>query len=463
VFHPVTGELYQAHDGGIDKSSNISLGNIDTVLNCINFITQEIDPDCYDLPTDWTNITDGLHITEFYRLAVCRTNPGIIVAGCQDNGTYMYNNGNWLNILGGDGMEAMIDYTNPDIIYATNYNGALSKSTDGGFTFQSGLEGDITNAGETGDWITPFVMHPFNPDVLFAGFNNIWRSDNGGSTWIPISNFQSSLNFIALAVAGSDQDYIYAARPNDIYMTKNGGQTWHSVEIGLPVDVASISAIAVSESNPEEVWVVFSGYQNGEKVYKSTNSGDDWINISGDLPNFPVNCIVFQEGTIYGVTNALYIGTDIGVFYTNDSIQNASGQWMYYSDGLPRVIVNELEINYISQQLYAATYGRGLWQANLYSPSDLSNIEQADNTGLELTITPNPNKGKFTISAKPKNKSVIKVELYTLSGNRVLSFSDKSGEMYKKEVDIRKLPAGTYLVRVEIERSHFTKRIETLH
>jgi len=458
VFHPLTGDLYQAHDGGIDKTSSISLGNIDTVLNCVNLITQEIYPDCYDLPTDWTNITHGLHITEYYRLAVCKTNPVIIVAGCQDNGTYMYNNGIWLNILGGDGMEAMIDYTNPEIIYATNYNGLLSKSTDGGQSFQSGLEEDITSSGETGDWITPFVMHPFNPDVIYAGFNNVWRSDNAGSSWTRISNFQSSLNIIALAVAGSDQNYIYAARLNDLYMTNNGGQTWHSVEIGLPVDVACITAIAVSESNPEELWVAFSGYQNGNKVYKSSDAGDNWTNISGDLPNYPVNCIVYQEATINGVSNALYIGTDIGVFYTNDSIQNLSGQWLYYSEGLPKVIINELEINYISQELFAATYGRGLWRANLYSPSDITG-ETAVNNRINLEITPNPNKGRFTITARTPGKTGIKVGVFSMSGDKVKSFIDETCGSYIKEVDIRALPPGSYLVRVEMENSIFTKLV----
>ncbi|MCX6256951.1 MAG: T9SS type A sorting domain-containing protein [Bacteroidia bacterium] len=462
IYHPITGQLYQSHDGGIDKTANIQLGNIDTVLNCINFVTQQIDPNCYDLPTDWTNISNGLHITEFYRLALCKTDPDIIVAGCQDNGTYMYKNGSWLNILGGDGMEAMIDYTNADIIYATNYNGALSKSTNGGLTFTSGLETPITNAGETGDWVTPFVMHPFNPQVIYAGFNNVWKSTDGGSSWTKLSQFNTTLNIIALAVAGSNPDYIYFARQHTAYVSKDAGLTWQLISQGLPVTDATITYIAVSKNNPEVIWVTFSGFITGEKVYRSDDAGLTWQNISADLPNVPANCIVSQEATINGVSNAIYVGTDLGVFYTNDSVFNSATPWTYYSDGLPKVIVNELEINYVSQKLVAATYGRGLWEASLYSPSDLSGIEPINKLQTGISINPNPNNGIFTLKVNAKSFSQIKIDVFTLSGDKLQSYTENTKGSFSKEIDVHDLPSGVYLVKVSIDGSIFTQKITKL-
>jgi xyloglucan-specific exo-beta-1,4-glucanase len=79
-------------------------------------------------------------------------------------------------------------------------------------------------------------------------------------------------------------------------------------------------------------------------------------NISGSLPNVPVNTIVYEHGSEHRV----YIGTDIGVFYRDDYFDD----WLPYMTGLPNVMVHELEINYTSQKLVAATYGRGIWQSD---------------------------------------------------------------------------------------------------
>ncbi|MBK9320787.1 MAG: hypothetical protein IPM91_19690 [Bacteroidetes bacterium] len=92
-------------------------------------------------------------------------------------------------------------------------------------------------------------------------------------------------------------------------------------------------------TNGLTAWVTFSGYVSGKKVYKTTNGGTSWTNVSTGLPNLPVNCIQFDS--VYGSAhNAIYIGTDLGVYYRNDEM----GAWTTFTTGLPNVRVNDLEI-----------------------------------------------------------------------------------------------------------------------
>ena len=114
---------------------------------------------------------------------------------------------------------------------------------------------------------------------------------------------------------------------------------------------------AVHDYDPNIVYVVFSGYNAGEKVYKSCDGGLHWQNISGSLPNIPVNAIVHQRK----YNNPLYVGTDAGVYYFNDDLSD----WVPYKYGLPNVIVDQLQIHYGTGVIRAATYGRGVWQAPL--------------------------------------------------------------------------------------------------
>jgi hypothetical protein len=142
-------------------------------------------------------------------------------------------------------------------------------------------------------------------------------------------------------------------------VSTNGGTAWSTITSGLPVSSAGINYIAVSNTDPNNVWVVMSGYSAGNKVFNSTTGGSSWTNVSGTLPNLPVNSIVYENGS----PNRVYIGTDIGAYYRDDN----TSDWMFYNDGLPNVMVHELEINYTSDKLLAATYGRGIWQSDLVS------------------------------------------------------------------------------------------------
>jgi hypothetical protein len=160
-----------------------------------------------------------------------------------------------------------------------------------------------------------------------------------------------------LKVAPSDAQVIYAGNGTKLYQTSNGGGAWTDITPGLPVATNFLTDVAISDTDPNIAYATFSGYVTAEKVYHTLNGGGTWTNNSGTLPNMPVDTIVYQKGA----HNAVYIGTDAGVYYRNDTLPN----WVPYKLGLPNVIVDDLQIDYRTKTIRAGTYGRGIWQAPL--------------------------------------------------------------------------------------------------
>ncbi len=305
---------------------------------------------------DWSNLSSGLQITQFYRLGCSATDASMVIAGAQDNGMNLMSGGDWAHVLGADGMEGAIDPGDPQIVYGEWQNGGISRSDDGGQSMFN-ISWPIN---EEGAWVTPFVIDPLDPQILVAGYNNVWMSFDRGDNWEPISFFQTELTIRALAIAPSDDDVIYCANPASFFRTTEGGFQWDELGAGLQDNM--VTAIAVDPDNAAHVFVSLGGYAEGLKVYESTDAGDSWVNISGNLPNVPVNTIVYQNGSDDG----LYVGTDLGVFYTDNGLSN----WQPFTTGLPKVPVMELEIFQPTGKLRGATYGRGLWETDLFVPDN---------------------------------------------------------------------------------------------
>nr|NQU91524.1 T9SS type A sorting domain-containing protein [Bacteroidota bacterium] len=332
------GTLYVGSDGLITKSTNSG--------------------------TDWTNLTEGIGIRQFYRIGGSQSDPYKILGGSQDNGTSVLSTTFWHEWLGADGMECVVDWSDSDIVYGTSQNGNFYKSDNGG-NFGSV---NITQPGG-GAWITPFVQHPADASTLFVGGGQVRKTTNGMMSWTTISNLAGG-NINGLAIGQSDPDYLYASKEGTIYRTKNGGSNWNDISDGLPN--LSITYIAVHPSDPELVAISFSGYTDGEKVYLSYDAGDHWENISDNLPNIPANCVTFYNSP----DNGLYVGMDIGVYYRDKYMD----EWAPYFEGLPNVIVNELEINYTINKIRAGTYGRGLWECDVLLSAPTAAFEVSENT-----------------------------------------------------------------------------------
>jgi hypothetical protein len=122
------------------------------------------------------------------------------------------------HVLGGDGMECFIDWSNPNYQYGESQYGNLSRSSDGGNSFQ----GINNNINEDGEWVTPWMQHPTNASILFAGFKNVWKSTNRGNSWSKISNLNIG-GITIVKVAKSNPNYIYISNSTSIHKTTDGG------------------------------------------------------------------------------------------------------------------------------------------------------------------------------------------------------------------------------------------------
>ncbi|TFH38999.1 MAG: PKD domain-containing protein, partial [Bacteroidia bacterium] len=134
-----------------------------------------------------------------------------------------------------------------------------------------------------------------------------------------------------------------------------GGESWSTFN---SPENETIEEIIADPYNPERIWIVKSGFTEGAKVYQSETGGQSWINISGTLPNISALSIIYQEGTNDGI----YLGMTYGVYYRNGTMDD----WIYFGQGLPNTEIRDLDIQYNSGKIRCATYGRGLFEADLY-------------------------------------------------------------------------------------------------
>ncbi|MBI3511683.1 MAG: T9SS type A sorting domain-containing protein [Bacteroidetes bacterium] len=314
-----------------------------------------------DQGNTWSDLSGGIAIKQYYRIGGSALTPSLIYGGAQDNGTDQVTGVSTANhVYGADGEECLVDYSDDNIVFVSYQNGAFQRSTDGGASFSP------TSAFGC-DWTSPLIMDPSNHDIMYMGSTDVLQSTDNGVTWNNISNgaFDGGCLY-SLEICQNNPQCIYAATFGHIYRTTNGGVTWTNITGTLPVGSAAISGITIKDSDPNSAWVTFSGFSAPDKVYYTNDGGASWSNVSGTLPNIPANCIEYQNGS----NDLLYLGTDLGVFYMDATMND----WLPYNNGMPNVIIDELEINYGVSKLRAATYGRGIWESDL-QVSSLVNLD----------------------------------------------------------------------------------------
>lgn len=453
--NPLDGKYYVCNDGGIDRTDSLQLGDINFALfNCLDFNTLSPLPDCYQLPTVWESLSDGLAITEFYRIGLHPSKPDEFMAGSQDNSVFYRQNGDFINIFDGDGMETIIDPLNTDNLYAGMELGRLEVSYDGGQTVIDQATADIyDDPTQLPGWVTPLVLHPQEANTLYIGFSDIWKSQDKGQNWEKVSSLptvapnEPGLPIRAFEISAANPQRMYLSRqpyfledntilPNEFWTSEDGGTTWQNLSEGLPRTIA-INDIAIHPTNPAILWVVCSHFSDGQKVFKSIDGGRNWENYSLNLPNFPVNSILH----VGNGKNTLFIGMDRGVWYLDDE----KGSWESFGIDLPNVIVNELAYDATTQQLFAATFGRGVWKADLssilVSNNEIGYIEK------ELDIYPNPGQAQIHFSFPNLNDSKpFHISIIDAMGRLVLSA--KLSEDHPT-LNVSSIQNGLYYIQIE--------------
>jgi len=419
ILEFVGNKLYLGSDGGLFVAND----------------TGNLNKDYYQ------DLTTGTSIHQFYKIGVSQTQSEVLVGGSQDNGSsVLTNNGEWHSWLGADGMEGFVDKDNSNIIYGSMQQGNLRKSTDMGATNQ----GIKPSSDPVGNWVTPFEQDPNESNTIYAGYNKVFKSINGGDSWTEISNeFEDTSgnvlgNLNHLKVATSNSDYIYIAIGSHMFRTQNGGATSWTRITGF---TGNINSIAIHPTDPDKVAIATT---DNNKIFITSDGGTTWESKKLNLPDFSALSLVWDDNG----NDGLYLGMNFGVFY----IDNTISEWQSFSNNLANVRVNELEINRTTGKLYAGTYGRGVWVSDLYGAS-LSNSEEIFN---QLNIYPNPASSAFTISWN--SNEPVTVKMFDLRG-KLLYYSKNINLSRKYSIDTSTFTPGIYFVRINTIEGYAVKKM----
>lgn len=407
--------------------------------------------------SSWTKFLN-LPITQFYNIEVDYQNPERLYGGTQDNNTIRTLTGNlddWQAIIGGDGFHVNVDPVDNSYVYAESQYGNLRRSTNGGNSFQNGTNG--ISGSDRVNWNTPVILSPFNPEIMFYGSNRLYTS-NRAVSWTAISpdltdglHPSGSLAFgtlTAIAASYNNLDVIYTGSDDgNVNVTFDGGTTWTDITDGLPDQY--ITSIAMIPDNDMTAYVAFSGFKYLDytpRVFKTTDGGQNWTDISSNLPNIPVNDII-----TYASENILFVATDLNVWYS----KNDGANWTILGNNLPFTVVTDLKVHGPTKTLYAGTFGRAMHSYDLTDILSANENEIAENT---IKIYPNPASSEFTISQNLSSEGTVK--LYDMSGKKIKDlFSGNFGENKKIKVKTDGISAGVYLVKLNSGKRYATKRL----
>lgn len=411
--------IFSCNDGGISKSNNKG----DT----------------------WTDISSNLAIAQYYRIGTAQSKPEEYYLGQQDNGVVVCLSGDFLYFMPGHGTESAVDKNQSGHAIVSYNNGNLFQTYDNWATSTP-----ITVASDDGAFVTPLQLNEQNQNTVFVAYNEVYKSNDFGLTWDSLSNFATDNEIEVMSVAPSDSNYIYLGNDDAFYYTHNGGLTWtQAINNGLSANNYNyITAIAVSSTNPLQLWMTYGGFTSGDKVFSSTDGGVSWTNVSGTLPNIPCNTIVVQPNS----NGELYLGTDLGVYYKNNSM----GDWTPFQAGLPNVIVNELEIVTSLNTIRAATFGRGVWQSPLNNPIVLSNESNSvSEDKSKITVYPNPTGSVLNLRSSA-------AEPMTFSIFNALGQSVMEGKIQElnSPINVENLTEGIYQIHVRTKSSSATNVIK---
>jgi photosystem II stability/assembly factor-like uncharacterized protein len=331
-----------------------------------------------------------LAVAECYSASYSPQAKGVVIAGLQDTGSAAATGdlSAWTDVTGGDGglCQIMPLSSTGSLQYAT-VNFSVQRQTHVLRTADLWTSSqDITNslwAGEPGASNSPGVLDPSRPWLLYVATNYLYRWNDTGALSGNVGHWDNRLGGQQLASGGQwvnvievcqgDFNRIYTGSTDrEIWMSPDTGATWRRIDVA-PLPSAEVRTITSHPNNPNDILVGFwmgSGFSHMWRCPDTRNPA--WHDVghlgaSAGLPDIPVETIVRD---IWDPTNTWYVGTDAGVFCTDD----AGGHWAAAGTPLhlPNTIVQQLTVDSLNQVIYAATFGRGLWRNTLSPPPQMT-------------------------------------------------------------------------------------------
>ncbi len=409
--------------------------------------------------TDGINYSklNNLPISQAYRMTVNPSNANQVYAGFQDNGTWRTMTGgynDWNEIFGGDGMQPNVNPLNNNIIFVEYQYGVFLRSIDNAGSF--GLSDNGISTTEPRNWDTPYVFDPANPNVMYFGTSNLYKSIDNGISWISISSNLSKGVYTGTQKYGTITSIdVSPLDSNLIYIGTDDGNVWKTIDGGINYTLLStnlpnkwVTKVKASPNNINDVFVTYSGYRynlNDSNVYFSSNQGTNWQDLTANLPNVPISDIEINQN------NVLYIATDIGVF---GSFNNGAN-WNLLGANMPNVVVTDLVLHVNSNFLFASTFGRGVYKIDLATLGGLSTNNPDLIEISDVKIYPNPTSDYLFMDLIFNQANDFDAKIYDTNGKFVKSFKleNQSEGKHSIKINVNDLQSGIYLLNINNEKN----------
>jgi len=399
----------------------------------------------------WNDI-ENIPNTQFYRVAVDPNHPGYYCGGAQDNGTSYGNindSANWEHLFGGDGFQPLFVPGDTTLIYVETQNGSLyygkKQTGDDYFSFDYFYSNSEPNRTS---WDMPVCMDPNQSSTIYCGtyrvYENTQSPNNNG--WTPISDdltdgTETTFHVItALSVSSLVNRMIMAGTSDGrVHLFRNN--QWTDISAGLPQRY--VTCVRTSSNDSTHLFVSHSGYKDNEyipHVHYSSDLGETWSDISGNMPQLAVNSSFILNG--YG-DSVIFAATDGGVYHTI----NRGQFWERSGLGMPVLPVYDLAYDDTNHTLVAGTFARSIMTLKLddiikkYTKPNSITEQIAD-----LQVYPNPFHDQVTIDTR-NILSPGNITITSLNGQVV--FEQPISGSTKSTLNLSALKPGNYLLTIQ--------------